>query len=67
MTLSCVAAGFGSIVGAPSRNSSAAHEVLHVVFALLVQLLQAVGQIQAEALHVALVEQILKHHGCLRC
>ena len=61
VTLSWVAAGFGSIVGAPSRNSRRLTRLLHVVFALLVQLLQAAGQIQSQTLHVALVEKILKH------
>jgi hypothetical protein len=34
-----------------------------VVLALLLELLQAIGQIQAQALHGALAEKILKHHG----
>jgi hypothetical protein len=33
-----------------------------VVFALLLELLQAVGQSQTETLGIALIEKILEHH-----
>jgi hypothetical protein len=52
--------------GRAFEEQDAAHQALHVVFALLLHLLQAVGQVEAEALDIALIEKILKHHGAFR-
>ena len=48
--------------GRAFQEQQAADQALHVVLALFLHLLQAVGQSQTETLGVALIEKILEHH-----